>query len=336
MNQAPHIRQTAPTWRDVVIQDTPPRPRHGATRRRLALASVRHWAAIGAAAACVIFGYIGWRAWRDNPAVLAAPASSSPVREIALRTDGVLTRAWVEQTLNIDRQAGLMKLDLAALRDRLLQSGQIRTAVLARRFPDVLAVIIEERSPVLRAHIRPGVENAAAGHDQLYVARDGFLFSGELYPAHLVENLPLLAGITPERNPAGHGFALIEGMEPVASLLGTARSSAPALAKDFQVVSLARFARDGVILVRTLEVAEIAFGTRDDFYLQLARLDYILEQLRARPAGAAPIRSIDLSVGGRQVPVAFEDAPTAPKPAASRQAPRATEAPRAPRIFFHP
>ncbi len=336
MNHVPLISQTAPTWRDAIIQDTPPRPRHGAARRRLAMASVRHWAAVGAITACLIFGYIGWRAWRDNPAVLAAPASSVPVREIALRTDGVLTRAWVERILNIDRRAGLMNLDLAALRDRLLQSGQIRTAVLARRFPDVLAVIIEERSPVLRTHARPEVAADNTGQDPLYVARDGFIFSGELYPDHLVESLPLLAGVTLTRDPAGHGFAPIEGMEPVTALLGTARSSAPALAKEFKVVSLARFARDGVILVRTPEVAEIAFGTRDDFYLQIARLDYILEQLRARPAGASPIHSIDLSVGSRQVPVAFDSPPVPPKPNASRPAPRATEAARPPLTFFHP
>lgn len=335
MNNVPLIPQTAPSWRDVVIQDTPPRPRHGAARRRLALASVRHWAAIGAAAASLIFGYIGWRAWRDNPAVLAAPASSIPVREIALRTDGVLTRAWVEQTLNIDRRAGLMHLDLATLRERLLQSGQIRTAVLARRFPDVLAVIIEERSPVLRAQARLGAEPDAA-RERLYVARDGYVFAGELYPTHLVESLPVLAGVTPARGPAGRGFASIEGMEQVAALLGTARSSVPALAKDFQVVSLARFARDNVILIRTPEVAEITFGTRDDFYLQIARLDYILEQLRARPPGAPAIRSIDLSVGVRQVPVSFEAPPVKAKPTAPRPSSRATEANRPPLIFFHP
>jgi len=335
VNHVPLIPQTAPTWRDAVIQDAPPRPRNRVARRRLALASVRHWVAVGAAAACLIFGYIGWRAWRDNPAVLAAPASAAPLREIALRTDGVLTRAWVEQTLKIDRRAGLMDLDLAALRDRLLQSGQIRTAVLARRFPDVLAVILEERSPVLRVHAR--AEAGAPGDDQLFVARDGFVFTGELYPAHLVENLPLLAGITPARNPAGLGFAPVEGLESVASLLGTARSSAPALAKEFQVVSLARYARDGVIVVRTPEVTEIAFGTRDDFYLQIARLDYILEQLRARPAGAVPIRSIDLSVGGRQVPVAFDAPPVPAKPAPASRAPaRTAEAARPPKIFFHP
>ncbi len=335
MNHVSIVPQTAPGWRDVVIQDTPPRPRNGVARRRLALASVRHWAAIGAAAACLIFGYIGWRAWRDNPAVLAAPASAAPVREIALRTDGVLTRAWVERTLKIDRRAGLMDLDLAALRDRLLHSGQVRTAVLVRRFPDVLAVILEERSPVLRVHARS--ETGPGAEDPLFVARDGFVFGGELYPDHLLAGLPLLGGVTPSRHATGRGFAPIEGMESVAALLGTARSSAPALAKQFEVVSLARFARDGVVLVRTPEAAEIAFGTRDDFYLQIARLDYILEQLRARPAGAAPIRSIDLSVGGRQVPVAF-DPPPAPARAtpASRPPPRATETARPPLIFFKP
>jgi hypothetical protein len=84
----------------------------------------------------------------------------------------------------------------------------------------------------------------------------------------------------------------------------------PSLARDFKIVSLARFAGDGIILVRTSEVAEIAFGSAEGFYPQIARLDYILDELRMRTqAGGAPIRSINLAVGGRQVPVAFDPPP---------------------------
>ena len=74
-----------------------------------------------------------------------------------------------------------------------------------------------------------------------------------------------------------------------------------------------------MILVRTSDVAEIAFGTRDDFYRQLARLDYILDELRAKPA-ATPIRSINLAIGGRQVPVSFEAPAKDAKPAAGARA----------------
>lgn len=318
MNHVPIIPQTAPTWRDSVAQDVVPRPRTFAGKRRLAFASLRHWLAVGVVAACLVFGYIGWLAWRDNPTALAAPAPEARLRDIAVRTDGVLDRAWVERTLGVKSGVALMDLDLAALQARLLASGQVSNAVVARRFPDVLVVILEERSPVLRVR----AQGSDGEYHRLFVARDGAVFSGERYDDRLTEGLPWLSGVSLSRNPVGPGFARLEGLDVVSELLGTARSSAPALARSFEVVSLARYARDGVILVRTPEVSEIAFGTRDDFYRQLARLDYILDELRARP-DAAPIRLIDLATGGRQVPVSFSP-PVSP---AAETRPSASAAP---------
>jgi len=336
VNHVPIIPQTAPTWRDSLAPVAAPRPRNRTGRRRLILSALRHWLGVGLGVACLIFGYIAWRAWNDNPAALAAPAPSAPLREIAVRGDGVLGRAWVERTLDLRPGVPLMSLDLDALRDRLLESGQVKVAVVARRFPDVLAVTLEERSPVLR--VRALASDGVERH--LFVARDGSVFVGEGYDDSVVIALPWLGGVNLTRDLSGRGFSPVAGMDAVSDLLGTARASAPSLAKDFQIVSLSRFASDGVILVRTHEVSEIAFGTRDDFYRQIARLDYILDQIRAKP-GATPVRSINLAVGGRQVPVAFE-APAKEtkdaKPASARPARPAPSAPAhspAPLTFFH-
>ncbi len=336
MNHAPILPQTAPTWRDTLAPAAAPRPRNRTGRRRLVVTALRHWVGVGLAVACLIFGYIAWRAWNYNPAALAAPAPSAPLREIVVRGDGALGRAWVERTLGVRPGVELMSLDLEALRDRLLQSGQVKVAVVARRFPDVLSVTLEERSPVLRVRAQ-----GADGVDRhLFVARDGFVFVGEGYEDSLVQGLPWLAGVTLARDLSGRGFALVPGMDSVSDLLGTVRASAPSLAKDFQIVSLGRYARDGVILVRTSEVSEIVFGTRDDFYRQIARLDYILDEIRARPA-ATPVRSINLAIGGRQVPVAFEAPVKEParsgaaapaRPARPAAAP-ATAAPATPTFF---
>ncbi len=315
MNHVPIIPQTAPTWRDSVAPVATPRPRNRTGRRRMVISALRHWIGVGLGAACLLFGYVAWRTWNDNPAALAAPAPSAPLREIVVRGDGVLGRSWVERTLDVRPGVPLMSLDLDALRERLLESGQVKVAVVARRFPDVLAVTLEERSPVLRvrAQAADGVER------HLFVARDGFVFVGEGYDDSVVLALPWLGGVSLTRDLSGRGFSPVSGMDAVSDLLGTARASAPSLAKDFQIVSLARHARDGVILVRTAEISEISFGTRDDFYRQIARLDYILDQIRAKP-GATPVRSIDLAVGGRQVPVAFEAPAKEAKPASARPA----------------
>lgn len=312
MNHVPIIPQTAPTWRDTIAPAAAPRPRNRTGRRRLVLSALRHWLGFGLVAASLFFGYAGWRTWNDNPAALAAPAPSAPLREIVVRGDGVLGRAWVERTLGLEPGVPLMSLDLDVLRDRLLETGQVRVAVVARRFPDALSVTLEERSPVVRVLARAG-----DGAPRLFfVARDGFVFTGEGYDDTVVAGLPWLDGVALARALSGRGFAPIPGMDSISDLLGTARASAPSLAKDFQVVSLARYAADGVILVRTPEVAEIAFGTRDDFYRQIARLDYILDEIRGKSV-SVPIKSINLSIGGRQVPVAFELPSKDSRPASS-------------------
>jgi hypothetical protein len=302
VNHVPILPQTAPTWRETIAPGAPPRPRNRTGRRRLLLLSLRRVLLSVAVAACLIFGYIAWRSWNLNPAALSAPAPSAPLREIVVRGDGVLGREWVGRTLGLEPGVPLMSLDLEALRARLLESGQVKVAVVSRRFPDALVVTLEERGPVLRLRAQGG--DGVERH--LFVARDGYVFAGEGYEDDVVLGLPWLAGVTLTRKLSGQGFAPVAGMDSVSDLLGTVRASAPALARDFQVVSLARYARDGVIVVRSTEVTEIVFGTRDDFYRQIARLDYILDEIRARP-GAAPIRSINLAIGGRQVPVAFEE-----------------------------
>ncbi len=320
MNPIPVVRQTAPTWREVIAgDDARPRPLNRTGRRRVVVDGVRLWLSIAALGASLVLGYAVWGVWRVNPASLAAPSDSTPLREIAVRTDGVLGLAWVQATLQIAPGTGIMELDLPALRERLLASGQVRDAVVTRRFPDVLAVIMEERSPVIRARVQTGEGELS----NLFVARDGSIFFGERYDDDLVASLPWLGGVAFTRAVSGHGpgFAPVAGMEAVSELLGTTRASAPGLAKDFQVISLARYASDGVLLVRTPEVAEIVFGTRDDFYRQLARLDYILDELRSRP-GSPAIRTINLAIGGQQVPVSFEPASSTASASASASTPR--------------
>src|SRR5690606_32793158 len=97
VNHVPILPQTAPTWRESIPQDAPPRPRGRTGRTRVVLDSLRYWAGLGLVVACLIGGYMGWRAWSENPGALAAPVPATPLREIVVRSDGVLDRDWVER-----------------------------------------------------------------------------------------------------------------------------------------------------------------------------------------------------------------------------------------------
>ncbi|MDE3084182.1 MAG: cell division protein FtsQ [Verrucomicrobiota bacterium] len=296
MNRIAVFAQPARTWHDI-SQSVNPRAMSKAGRRRRLIAGMKICGlAVGLAgatwAAVEVAKIIG-----GDPRKLAAREPAVPIKGVVFTTDGVLDRAWAERTLAVPKNATLMALDLYALRARLLAGGQVSAAVLMRNFPATLTVNIQERSPVARIMAQIG----AGAPRPLLVARDGVAYSGIGYDPALLASLPWLDGVKLKR--AGSGFAPIAGMEVVADFLATARNQSEHLYRTFVVVSLAHLALDDQIIVRSKEIPEIIFSAHDNFFRQLARLDYVLDMARTQPS--QPIRSVNLAEG-LQVPVALE------------------------------
>lgn len=296
MSAPPDDMPKTRSWRDIP-QEIAPRRMSPVGRRRLTLGAARTLASIVAIGAIAWGGFEIWRTFKNDPQRLAAVSDSRPVETIKLKTDGVLDDAWLAETLDLSPTAGLMELDLYAMRSRLTASGQVRRAVLVREFPATLQVILEERSPVVRLKARLGGPDART----FMVAHDGTVFDGTGYESSVVRSMPWLGGVRLRRE--GDGFQPLEGIDRLTDLLSTARNGVPSRYATWRVVSLARMSSDGQILVQTTEVPEIIFGVREDFYSQIARMDLILAETKRR--SASPVRSIDLSVGAAQVPVAL-------------------------------
>ena len=123
-----------------------------------------------------------------------------PLRQVVFATDGVLDRAWLDQTLALPGGASLMTLDLAALEDRLLASGQVQSVVLRRRFADnTLVVTVQERTPIARVMVQVG---GTSPRPRL-VARDGVVYEGVGYERTVLERLPWLDGVQLRRTARG-------------------------------------------------------------------------------------------------------------------------------------
>jgi hypothetical protein len=228
-----------------------------------------------------------------------------------LRTDGVLTGAWLGRTLALPQGASLMELDLQKLRTRLLAEQQVLSATLTKNFPDRLVVQISERSPIARLKVRTlGQEYV------LLVARDGVIYAGEGYDKSVLETLPWLDGV--QLKPDHGGFRPIPGMAVAAELLSRARIEAEDLYSKWFVISLTRLSADHKIQITTKEEDggwTIYFSTNDDFFRQLAKLNYITDTLTARAPGAKA--TIDLTLG-QDVPVTITpEAPDHGVPATS-------------------
>lgn len=301
MNPADHNPAASPgrSWRNIRQEvSAPAMSRRG--RRRQVFAWVKA-GAIGlffAAGAWSVYTLV--HSWETDRAALTTAVHSAPVRDIVVITDGVLNQQWVKATLALPRAASLMALDLPVLRDRLLQSGQVRVAVLARNFPDALVVTLQERTPVARVQASLGDGEAR----QFLVAKDGVVYEGVNYDKHMVASLPWLDGIRLVRS--GAGFEPIAGMADVSALLSMAQLQAPNLYREWIIVSLARLADRDEILVKAQDIPEIVFTRKRDYFKQIAQLDYVVDAARSLPEPA--LQSVNLSLDG-QVPVRLRSTP---------------------------
>jgi hypothetical protein len=267
-------------------------------RRRLV------WNAFRTVAFVAIISGLSWGGYeiaaslRGRPERFSGAAPSVPVSEVVLITDGVLDQKWLLRTLALKKNASLMELDLYQLRSTLLATTQVRSATLTRNFPSTLTVSLSEHSPVARI-----MAQLAGEEPRLFlVAREGIVFDGVNFDSEMIATMPWLDGVKLVRQ--GDQFVPIAGMEKVADLLAKAKMEAEHLYRNWQVVSLARLKSDGEIEVRDRGVAKIFFGTNEDFFRQLARLDLLLDTARMQ-TDSSP-REIDLSIGS-QVPVSFGD-----------------------------
>ena len=178
------------SWRNI-RQEVQPLALSRQGRRRRNLAWLKITTLFSFTALAVWGVYAVGNSWAHDRAALASAVRSERVREIALITDGTLTKKWVAEILALPKDATLMALDLPALRNRLTAGGQARIAVLTRNFPDTLVVTLQERTPVARVQARDG----AGSPRQLLVAKDGVVYDGLNYDKRMLATLPWLDGV---------------------------------------------------------------------------------------------------------------------------------------------
>lgn len=283
-------------WRDIP-QPVKARAMSGGGRRRWFFASLR---VAGVSAVAMLVGYVGWKTlevFRHGPEKMPAVMKTTPVKDVLLVTDGVLDLPWVRSTLSLPPGVSLLELNLPKLRERLLKTGQVRTADLTLNLPDTLAVTISERFPVARLK----VDDPGAGLQEMLVARDGVVFKGIDYDPAMIETLPWIEGFKLVRQKGE--FLPIAGMSTVADLLARAQLEAEHRYRTWEVVSLARLASDEELEVRTQSGTKVIFSTRDDYFRQLGRLDLVMDKEAQAHPDKVPLL-INLSFG-LQVPVTY-------------------------------
>ena len=289
-------RKTTPSrksrsWKDI-DQNVKPKSMSDVARKRLLMQRVRKFALI--AVAIMVGGFVGRAVLlsEKGPELLAKAGRELPVREIEVESDGSITRKWILEYLDLDREkVDLLTLNLVELKERLMEVPQIQTAEVARKFPDTLAISISERVPIAKI----AAVDKRGSRAILTVDGEGVVYSGVNYSKKRLKRLPYLDGIRLKRSAAG-GFENVLGMDEVARLFYEASAYAPGIYSTWSVVSLEALPS---IITKSKAARKVVFqpsGYRD----QLARLDYILDYYRGNLLNPIPV--VDLTLGS-QVPV---------------------------------
>jgi cell division septal protein FtsQ len=233
---------------------------------------------LGMLAGLGALGAWGWKTYQHDPAHWHGADADARLAQVDFQTDGVLTEQWARGTLELKNGDALPQYDVFALRRHLLATGQVREAFVERALPDTLRIRVTERVPVLRL----AVDDGAGGYKPYLVARDGTIYSGQLYPADFVHSLPWLAGEKLQALPAG-GFKPAAGMEVIEDLLTQAKADVPQLEAGWTVVDVSDFdaraqAPLSLLKVRSRDLGEVVFLAQD-FHKQLERLALIAQDL---------------------------------------------------------
>ncbi|QYY35773.1 FtsQ-type POTRA domain-containing protein [Ruficoccus sp. ZRK36] len=222
---------------------------------------------------------------------LSVVGASGPLRNIYFQTDGVLTREWLMERLDLPDDIALADVNIEAIRSQLAEEGQTREVSVEKRFPDALMVSVKERRPVQKLVIVD-----ASGRKGLWlVDAEGVVYRGAHYAIDQLEPLPFLDVAQVARQ--GNRYGPVPGVETVCELMNQAQIGYPEIYSQWRIISLRDFSGDPEELGATIRVVtrdkhEIIFSPTG-FDGQLERLRKIYAHLEEKQIG--PVRRIDLS-----------------------------------------
>lgn len=118
--------------------------------------SVRRLVIAGSAVLVVVVGHLVWRAgWiadaaraLDDLAISASAGLGLEVEEVLLEGRHHTPRAAVLKAVRVKRGDPILRLDLGAVRARIESIPWVRTALVQRRWPGTVHIVIEERQPI--------------------------------------------------------------------------------------------------------------------------------------------------------------------------------------------
>jgi cell division septal protein FtsQ len=252
---------------------------------------VRAWAAWRPARVVICAAVVLYAAYRAVDLVVSA--STLQIRRIAVRGNVRLSAGEVQTLVDGLRGTSILTANLAAYRQRLLDSPWVADVGLRRVLPSTVEVFVSERRPMGLCRLG----------GQLYlIDRDGTVID-EFGPQYAEFDLPIVDGLV--RPPSAGGPALDERRADLAARVIDAIAPRKELARRISQIDVTEL-HDAVVLLEgdpaLLHLGETQFLERLQAYVDLAaalreqvpEIDYadlrFGERVYVRPAAASPRR----------------------------------------------
>jgi hypothetical protein len=228
--------------------------------------------------AIFIAGTTGLYFFEKNVIPKQIPRSNLPLRSIQYTSDGTVTKRWLTRVLAIKKNTPISEIDIFALKNRLLEFTQIRDACVEKRFPDSIAIKINERHPLLKFAIE-----SEKGKTLLFVdSHDGSIFQAACMPKSSILTTPYAELNLEKSKKSPLGIGEIRGIESVKYLIGALKGEHPEIYEQIGKFSLKKYdhrskatwSRIGAFLKNGLV---IEFSPRN-IDTQLLRLDYLMHE----------------------------------------------------------
>lgn len=223
---------------------------------------------------------------------LLAP-STEELKETIYKTDGKISKDWAKKHGYLPKTQNLAQIDVMQIQSNFLKITQIKSANVAKIYPDKISIEIEEYSPSARVAI-------AKNHKvrEYMLSKEGVIFSPIGIKKSETSDLPWITGIP--IIPKGSNFAAYPFAESIDELVKEARLSVPKNFSTWRTINAKELGSITlpIMIVSTTENVKIVFHAKN-IKFQLEKLEYILRFFEEE--GLVNVEKIDLALKGRAI-----------------------------------
>lgn len=219
--------------------------------------------------------------------------STEELKETIYKTDGKISKIWAKKHGYLPKPQNLAQIDVKQIQSNLLKISQIKSADVAKIYPDKISIEIKEYSPSARVAI---AQNRKVREYML--SKEGVIFSPVCIKKSETADLPWITGIPIIQK--GPNFAAYPYAESIDELVKEARLRVPKNFSTWRTINARELGSITlpIMIVSTTENVKIVFHAKN-IKFQLEKLEYILRFFEEE--GLVNVEKIDLALKGRAI-----------------------------------